>query len=414
MPNPRPDGDAYFVFGSKDASGGFNAWPEHMTPIGSVAQGLAVRGTIRVWIGSNEPASYSLTTASQQSSYTVCQVSGFSLATLWEAVDVNSANQANLTSPDVTTLSDLSLVFRQISVDNVEVTATPATERSKGLTSGTGGVGYGVSSEDGPEPAGSTGTEAWTHASDQAVAITLVIGELEALQDQLKSVESARLGEGTGTQVHTFKDTLAEDDLVIIMRSSNSDISGDTISGYTAIDVPAVSDPGMTIEYKFMGATPDTTVTIPENTNDDQGVVIEVWTGIDTTTPLDVAFQVATGTGTNADPPSITPLADNCIIKVIGAQDNKEARSSPPTNYTNFAIAIAGGAEGTNKSSLWTASRKLATAAAENPGVFGTHDSNPWRAYTIALRPAAAPALDDELISSMHFQRHYEPITMSE
>jgi hypothetical protein len=72
-----------------------------------------------------------------------------------------------------------------------------------------------------------------------------------------------------------------------------------------------------------MGATPDTSITLTGGTlsADDAGaVVVQVWRGVDPTTPFDVTQTTATGTNSVlCDPPAITPVTPGAVIVSGGA-----------------------------------------------------------------------------------------------
>lgn len=81
-------------------------------------------------------------------------------------------------------------------------------------------------------------------------------------------------------------------------------------------------DPNFRVQYKKMGATPDTTVTarkIPV-TGDYATVIVHVYRGVDTVTPLDVTIPTPAKTSnkTQPNPPAITPVTSGALIVVAG------------------------------------------------------------------------------------------------
>jgi hypothetical protein len=186
----------------------------------------------------------------------------------------------------------------------------------------------------------------------------------------------------TGTL--TLPAGLQQNDLVIV-ASYRDDATAALATGYTNGQTGTSNSVNYRWAYKFMPATPDTTITGLSTT----GIIsiALVFRGVNTTTPLDVAAPtVATNTAGMPDSPSITPVTNNSMIVALGYLDDDIITATAPTNYTlgrtaNYGSANAGG-------TVMAAYRKLVTAAAENPGVFGGGGDDAWVASTIALRPA--------------------------
>lgn len=196
----------------------------------------------------------------------------------------------------------------------------------------------------------------------------------------------------------------AAGDLVIVTAvtgsaAGNPAMAVTTPTGYTALgqlnQSAVTADTSMNTSYKRMTATPDTSVTIPGTTNNAWGEAysIQVFRGVDASTPMDTAAIPAGGTGTGRpDPDSITPVTTGAWVVICGGGAAAAgANYTAPTNYTtNFLTA--NGADTTDAmvgSGYWTGW----TSGPENPGAYtggttGANDS--WTAYTIALRPSTA------------------------
>ncbi len=157
------------------------------------------------------------------------------------------------------------------------------------------------------------------------------------------------------------------------------------------------NDTSMDVSRKFMTATPDTAVTIPGTTNnaDGQAYAIQVWRGVDATTPMDTAAVSAGTTGTaRCDPAAITPVTVGAVIVICGggAAGTGAAYTAPANYTTNFLTD--NGADTTDgmvgmgyRATTWT-------SGAENPAAFtggAANAADSWCSYTLALRPAAAP-----------------------
>lgn len=142
---------------------------------------------------------------------------------------------------------------------------------------------------------------------------------------------------------------------------------------------------------KVMGATPDSSVTIHQaGAAAGMGAAWAAYRGVDATTPHDAATTTAAGANTGqADPPSITTVTNNALVIAVGAGSSGSGPTlGAPSGYNGDSLH---GAANTN---AWCgiASKEVASAGAENPGIFSVSpDSNfnSWEAATIALRPAA-------------------------
>lgn len=204
-----------------------------------------------------------------------------------------------------------------------------------------------------------------------------------------------------GAVNHTLPGTPAEDDIVIVAMVSDATMVGAheiLTSGYTSIANANLNAPGHHVAYKIMGATPDTVIQV----DDGNGVrlaaiVVQVWRGVDTTTPIDVTSVETTGTTGLPDCNSITPVTDGALVLAIGLLDDDDAAANvaAPTGYGDFLAGDTGLGSSVDGATAMIASKTLPTAQAEDPGAFqltGGSGSDDWRAVTVALRPAAGGA----------------------
>ena len=167
-------------------------------------------------------------------------------------------------------------------------------------------------------------------------------------------------------------------------------------AGYTPID----SDGFVPIERKFMGATPDTSV-VGEGgggSSNSSAYGVMVFRGVDQTTPLDATPTLATANSTNPNPPSITPATDGAAVVALAGSGVFDTSISAPTNYTNLVTAAGNDSLDSTIGGAWRANRSAGVA--ENPGPFGSWSSGPWRATTIALRPALGTEYDQSVLAS--------------
>lgn len=186
-------------------------------------------------------------------------------------------------------------------------------------------------------------------------------------------------------------------DLVIIgcTVASQARTPACAISGYTAqtqINANGTTyDTSLNMSHKFMGGTPDTTFTLPSTGNnaDAQHWTVQVWRGVDPTTPLDVTPVSASGTATGRpNPGSITPTTSGAFVGIIGAGAAATgAAYTAPTNYTTGFLT--GSTADTNDAMIGSGYRSW-TSGAEDPAAYtgGTANAvDSWAAFTYALRP---------------------------
>lgn len=191
----------------------------------------------------------------------------------------------------------------------------------------------------------------------------------------------------------------AAGDLVVVAAGFVSTANGDpgvSTAGYTEIaDLYAddVLDANLSVSYKFMGVTPDTSVTCNGSgvATDGSAAVCHVWRNVDTGTPMDVlATADANINSSIPDSPDITPVTfgaqilvaglgtstavDNTVTAPVG-YSNQVDISTDPGNAVTVGIASKAWAGGTEAPAAWTA--------------WTTTVNDSWAAVTLALRPAA-------------------------
>ncbi len=194
-------------------------------------------------------------------------------------------------------------------------------------------------------------------------------------------------------------------DFVIVTLGSSTPSSDLAISasGYTQIAklyVVASDDTILYAGYKFMGSTPDSSITIPggsTSTSASLAVAVQVWRNVDPVLPYDVATTTATGTATvKANPPSITPLATGTIIVVggVGGWDPGTAAGPVFTSSDLSNFITIGGPKPSSRAEMAVVGMgsKAWTSGAFDAAQFGfTGTDNTsrysWCAFAMALRP---------------------------
>lgn len=197
---------------------------------------------------------------------------------------------------------------------------------------------------------------------------------------------------------------LAEDDIVIIayVIGDNDNVDFDMAvssgTGWTEIvdlHQDDSNDVDLGVYYKIMGATVDTTVSLSGlgGADTDTIAVAMAFSGVDTTTPIDVTTTTDQGGNTaDANSPSIdhNGTAGTAILSIAasGHDHTNTATYTAPTGYdTNLVqISASDGTDGTVAIGY-----DLSVSDPEDPGAFNlSSDSidNSWIGATVALRPA--------------------------
>jgi len=195
----------------------------------------------------------------------------------------------------------------------------------------------------------------------------------------------------------------AENDIVIVTYSvgSNADIAiGVDTAGYTEeaeLFSDASRDSNLSVSWKRMGATPDTSVDVSQTTNANfaGAVIVEVWRGVDTTTAIDVTTTTATGINTGQpNPPSITPTTADAVVIVCGGA----AHSGDGAAFTQSGSELSGFLSGTQvatvDATVGTGYKDWVSGPFDPVAWTGstTAATDSWAAVSLALRPVTAAA----------------------
>lgn len=193
-------------------------------------------------------------------------------------------------------------------------------------------------------------------------------------------------------------------DMVIVQHGSGSTSDanlGPTSASYTEVfDLYANStrDANMSVAYKFMGETPDTSVTVEPLTGTSsvgKPVIVSVWRGVDPSTPLDVAHvtNVVTGNMTTLAGVSITPVTPGAMVLafgVLGVLYSSPSSSFVPSGFTDAKSGGAGTSAGVAMGTayrLWSGSGADSGETWSQSGGVGSYNSNAGIAAKLALRP---------------------------
>lgn len=203
---------------------------------------------------------------------------------------------------------------------------------------------------------------------------------------------------GDGVTFNFPSATLQEDDLVIVTggggRNADSEVFGPSTSGYTtvdSIDAGATNNVAAGIWYKFMGATPDTTV-VCQNTGQGEDAcayTVHVLRGVDTTTPQDATFQVTSfqTSTTTPNPPAITVVTDEALVLVSNFGNSIGTISVSGGTPATYGSLAQSNQTDTYRANVGAAVKPLLPPASEDPGVFTYTAAGNFYTWTTAWRP---------------------------
>ena len=189
----------------------------------------------------------------------------------------------------------------------------------------------------------------------------------------------------------------AQGDIVVLCHStysgSNEDGGPVAAAGFAEIaDLYAddSADANLSVSYKIMTATPDTSVSILGTGYyaNYQMVAVSVWRGVDVAVPIDVTSTTATGTNTaKPNPPAITPTTSEAVVLVAGGSSHYLTdQTFTAAELSNFVTAGHGGASVGIGSYEWT-------SGAFDPAAWGFSGTDAsdysWAAVSLALRPGS-------------------------
>lgn len=202
--------------------------------------------------------------------------------------------------------------------------------------------------------------------------------------------------------------TLAEDDVVFINLAVGTNVNmtqaaltpTDYTTAHTDLYANDSADCNQQVSYRVMGASPDTSASIPASPSTAQSVTVSIMAlrGVDTSSPLDVAATTATGiNGGVSDPAAITPSTAGAWILACAASASTDGvaftNSGDLSSTANhFPSAIHTGAAGNKAASAIGVKTDWASGAFD-PAAFGGSSASAtasWSAVTLAIKPGPA------------------------
>lgn len=188
----------------------------------------------------------------------------------------------------------------------------------------------------------------------------------------------------TGTTM-TVPSGLQEGDVVFVMLFSDFNVTPAAPTGFENGQYGS-NDIDWGWFYKVMGATPITSVSLTHSSCQYTSGICFALRGIDPANVLDVATPSrAIGSSGMPNAPSITPITDGAMVLAFGFLDDDLVTATAPSGYTMIKYHQEDNAF--FRSTAMVAYKILASAGAEDPGVFGGGGSDAWVACSCAVRP---------------------------
>lgn len=174
-------------------------------------------------------------------------------------------------------------------------------------------------------------------------------------------------------------------DLVLVLRGSSDTITSLSVSGYTQL----FQQGNIYTAYRFMGSTPETTLSLFTPANESSVTIVMVFRGVDQTTPLDAVIGTSNSTNGIPDPAAVTTVTNNAVSVILATSDRGPATVTSPTGYSASVVRRQN-----TDIAAYACYKTVVAAGVEDPSAFGgiTSGINAAAAATIALRPAVSVA----------------------
>jgi len=178
---------------------------------------------------------------------------------------------------------------------------------------------------------------------------------------------------------------LTSGDFVIAILSDSGTTEPPLSSGWTNIDVTTTTH-ALRAAYIFATGA-DVTYTATFFSGSNGSMVLAAFSGVDSSTPLDVTPTKNVVTDLNSiTPAAITPATAGSMIFIGAGCEAPEVTFTDPTGYTRADVGFGGTA--TLQSNTLGVYKSVSTTNQESPGAIGISATRNARTITIAMRPA--------------------------
>jgi hypothetical protein len=201
-------------------------------------------------------------------------------------------------------------------------------------------------------------------------------------------------GTNNGTDVSLTLPTLLEGDCVIVFGGHNV-ASGQSVipSGYTPLydSGDANPTPHFGVSYKFMGATPDTTVTCPGNGVGADGTAYGCYClrRVDAAVIDQTVVPTGPTTGVNPDLGQIVTQTAGAYVLALVLDHLNGTGDTTITNPTGYTEQRTARGADTNDATVCGALKSVPSPTTENPAAFTGWTAGTWRGLTVAVKLGA-------------------------
>ncbi len=205
---------------------------------------------------------------------------------------------------------------------------------------------------------------------------------------------AADMSDGLAEQSVSLPGGTAENDIVIVaIAADGNDNLWVTTSGYTTLWSSGVTQPTSYGSYKIMGSTPDTIVDIDRHVAFKQAAVVQVWRGVNTSSPIDVV----SGHVQDSSPSntmtflSRTTVSNDALRIIVGHLDDDDTTvNTISSGYTNL-VQAAVGTDDVTGATVFMASKIEELAGAATPGSTTMNSVDRWYTAHFALEQSTGP-----------------------
>ena len=171
-------------------------------------------------------------------------------------------------------------------------------------------------------------------------------------------------------------------------------------AGYTLIHEEVSSGDVLSQVFgKFITDDTNIQTSVASAVADNTAYACAAFRGVDTSSPLDVAVQVAYSASASINPAGVTTVTDNAVVvAALSAALYNALSITPPAGYTSLNSSRSANSD----AAAGLIYKEVPTAGSEDPGSFTYGDADSFtRAVTLALRPDAGSGFQADYTLSL-------------
>lgn len=193
---------------------------------------------------------------------------------------------------------------------------------------------------------------------------------------------------GNALSVSFTVDDASIGDLLVVWVTKDDGSSGTVTDDDVFTEIAQTSVTNGIVSYlgRWVVDSAQTSFTITSDDSDGWAGVIERWTGVDTTTPIDVASTINVENTATPSSPTVTTTVANTVVVYHSSIDRRTFSAVPDTQ---LAIVENVTDNDTANCSIGVGYKAQASAGASGAGGFTAPGADNTASITIALNPAA-------------------------